>query len=184
MFIFILFYFKIKTPEFKAKLSKDTVKRMDEGAILKRCGEEKMFISLSNNCDVYQWSGVDLYEGELNGGTYQAVLEMRNLYLGQSGNVHTFYPQWRICQARYAPQDVTFRKLRFLFKDVELPSTDEPAAHHLNRADTIVIEDDEEEEALVAALEQAEKANTRKRQADPRIVTSTLKKRKEERHFN
>ena len=132
----------------KPKLPSYTRKKMAAGFVMKECDGEKLFVPSSNNCASYDWNG-DPYKGQLKAGTYQAVISMRSLFLGQTTHTFAIYPQWRVEQIRYAPKDFKFQNLGFLFDTASSSST--AAATTTTKCDATVQTEEVQTEDTVEA---------------------------------
>lgn len=131
----------ILADSFRQYLPDETKKRIVDGNVLKSTLNERLFVNPSKFCKTFCWTGEELYEGRWAGGQYQAILELRNLFLGKSDSQpYAFYPQWRICQLRYDPCDAEFLDHSFLFKKPQSPQKT------LSTQSTQTMEQEEEEE--------------------------------------
>lgn len=81
--------------------------------------EERIFLETGKDCLAYDWVGKDIFRHTLQGGRYQLMLRLNNIYLGQKHQAFAAYPQWKITQIRHfpeAPKPANSRPMGFLFK--------------------------------------------------------------------
>lgn len=77
----------------------------------------RLFFNPSYDCVTYDWTGREVYQGEMKSGNYQFILRLSCIYLGQD---FPCYLQWKIAQIRYFPIESDLTKpLPFFFHPVD-----------------------------------------------------------------